>query len=206
MYKALENVHVVGLGHKARNGKDTTAAVLQEYFGSDARRYAFADSLRAVCRVVYGMEDKDAPLLQTVGTELFRMGQHSARTSDGRILFHPTASNISPTPDPEVWARTTYWTIAEQQPRVAIISDVRFLNEAQMIKDMGGTLIKCVRRTSSGRQFIDPTRSATHPSETDLDDYEGWDYVIDAYGIAQLEYQAVLICEKIAKKIHDLQD
>lgn len=177
MYTALPGVHVVGLGHKARNGKDTTAAVLQEYFGSDARRYAFADPLRAVCRVEYGMTEKDAPLLQRVGTEVYRAK------------------------DPDIWTKATYWTIAEQQPKIAIVSDVRFPNEAQMIKDMGGTLIHCVRRTAYGQQFIDPNRSAVHPSETALDGYKGWDHTIDAYGIAQLEYQAVLICELIAKKI-----
>jgi hypothetical protein len=177
MYKQLPNVHVVGIGYKARNGKDSTAAVFQEYFGSAARRYAFADHLRSICRVEHGMTVKDAELLQRMGTDVYRVK------------------------DPEVWVRSTYWTIAEQAPEIAIVSDVRFPNEAQMVKDMGGTLIKCVRREPNGQQFIDPSRSATHPSETAMDGYTGWDYEIDACGIAQLEYQAVNICDEIAKKI-----
>jgi hypothetical protein len=199
MYQEFPNVKVIGLGHKARNGKDTTAAVFQDYFGSSCRRYAFADPLRAICRVVYGMTDKDAPLLQIVGTEIFRQGKTRARTSDGREVMHPRGLDAAP--DPDVWVRTTFSTIGEQQPLVAVISDVRFPNEAEMVKQMGGTLIKCVRRTQDGRQYIDPSRDESHPSETALDTYDNWDYEIEASSVKDLEYQAVLICEQVATEI-----
>ncbi len=177
MYQPIPLVHVIGLGHKARNGKDSTACVFQDFFGSQARRYAFADALRAICRVDHGMTVKDAKLLQRVGTDVYR--------------------NVR---GENVWVDALYWTIAEQQPLVAIITDVRFFNEAQMVKDMGGSIIKCVRRCQDGSQFIDPSRDKTHRSETELDSYTDWDYVIDADRISGLEYQAVQIAERIAVK------
>jgi hypothetical protein len=219
MYKPIPGVHVVGIGHKARNGKDSTAAVFQDFFGSMARRYSFADALRAICRVNYGMTVKDAPLLQVVGTEVYRRGEtvnwafiepsdgepNSRRVDDvvevaGRVSVRSLSSGKG-APDPDVWTRTLYWTIAEQAPLVAIISDVRFPNEAEMVKEMGGTLIQCIRRTQSGRQYVDPSRSATHPSETALDGYKGWDYIIDTDRVSTLEYLAVNICEEIAGRI-----
>lgn len=54
-----------------------------------------------------------------------------------------------------------------------IITDVRMPNEAKAIKDRGGILIRIDRNTG----FND-----NHISETALDDYEDWDYVIDNNG------------------------
>lgn len=54
-----------------------------------------------------------------------------------------------------------------------IITDVRMPNEAKAIKDRGGILIRIDRNTG----FID-----NHISETALDDYDGWDYIINNNG------------------------
>ena len=53
-----------------------------------------------------------------------------------------------------------------------IITDVRFPNEAQAIKDRGGILIRINRPQLIERDF-------EHLSETALDDYDGFDYVIN---------------------------
>ena len=53
-----------------------------------------------------------------------------------------------------------------------IITDVRFPNEAQAIKDRGGILIRINRPQLIERDF-------EHLSETALDDYDGFDYVIE---------------------------
>jgi hypothetical protein len=54
-----------------------------------------------------------------------------------------------------------------------IITDVRFKNEADIIKDKGGILIRVNRSTG----YTD-----YHPSEIALDDYQDWDYVIHNSG------------------------
>ena len=58
-----------------------------------------------------------------------------------------------------------------------IITDVRFPNEAQAIKDRGGILIRINRP-----QYLDNglvIRKDEHLSETALDDYDEFDYVIN---------------------------
>ena len=58
-----------------------------------------------------------------------------------------------------------------------IITDVRFPNEAKAIKEKGGILIRINRP-----QYLDNglvIRKDEHPSETALDDYDGFDYVIE---------------------------
>lgn len=57
-----------------------------------------------------------------------------------------------------------------------IISDVRFPNEAKAIKDRGGILIRIERDYVLRGGPEDPKNQ--HPSETALDYFEDWDYII----------------------------
>ena len=60
-----------------------------------------------------------------------------------------------------------------------IITDVRFPNEAQAIKDRGGIVIRVNRLDVD--KFTDNFPQTLHPSETALDGYE-FDHVIDNNG------------------------
>lgn len=64
-----------------------------------------------------------------------------------------------------------------------IITDVRFPNEAKAIKDRGGILIRINRP-----QYLDNglvIRKNEHLSETSLDDYDGFDHIIENDGTVQ---------------------
>ncbi len=89
-------------------------------------------------------------LLQFVGTDLFRDKLH-----------------------PNVWVNSLmcdYMKLSDW-----IITDVRFPNEVQAIKDRGGLIIKVEKASYSS--FID-----SHESEIALNDYTDWDYIIDNNG------------------------
>ena len=58
-----------------------------------------------------------------------------------------------------------------------IITDMRFPNEAQAVKDRGGILVRINREDITGQDKV-----PVHTSETALDDWEDWDYVIDNFG------------------------
>lgn len=140
---------LVGLGHKARHGKDTMANLLVDIFrglGITARKYSFAGALYDYCRVVHGMSGKDAPLLQKVGVEMREK-------------------------DKMVWVKTVLWKIHDDRPDIALIPDTRFENEADAIRSKGGLVVKVSRYLPSGEEFRDPSRPAGHISETALDDY-----------------------------------
>lgn len=143
---------VIGLGHRARHGKDSAARILMQAI-KGVQRFSFADDLYAICRVLYGMTEKDAPLLQRVGVE-FREK------------------------DPDVWVRSVYAKMLAERPRVAVITDVRFPNELALVKGMGGVCWKIERRLLDGSVFVDASRPATHISETALSGAP-WDRVIE---------------------------
>lgn len=60
---------------------------------------------------------------------------------------------------------------------IALISDVRFLNEAAGIKQRGGHCVNVQRLREDGSQYFSSDRPSDHPSETMLDNYN-WDYYI----------------------------
>lgn len=92
-----------------------------------------------------------------------------------------------------------------------IITDVRFPNEAQSVKERDGLMIRVNRLKTLSKKFtsedglqsaqmIELDYSKEHPSETGLDDYQDFDYVIENNGtIEELieKVREILIKEKI---------
>ncbi len=150
------HARLLGIGHKARQGKDLAVKLLREMFPGRVERVAFADALRVICRVSHGMTLKDAPLLQRVGVDA-RRG------------------------DPLVWVRAAAWAIAEMdaeatEPFLVCIPDTRFENEASFVAARGATCrIRRVR--DDGTQIVATDRPANHESETALDHYP-WQFTV----------------------------
>jgi hypothetical protein len=164
-FTPIEGVTFIGLGHKARHGKDTFAASLHSLYPYQIHRVAFADALKMYCRLNHGMTKKDSPLLQRVGNEMRQK-------------------------DPYFWVRCVYWAIDELRPKYALITDVRYQNEAEWIKAMGGIVIKVERRNPDGSLFVDPSRPADHVSEIDLDRYQFDHVVVNDGQLSDLSYKA----------------
>jgi hypothetical protein len=141
---------VLGFGHKCRQGKNAAADFIHQAYPSETRIFSFAGALRTYCRLEHGMTGKDAPLLQRVGLEM--------RERRG----------------PNVWVDLVREQILEEQPEVALLADMRFPNEAAFCD----AAIKVTRIMSNGHPYVSDDRPADHPSETALDDYDGWYDVI----------------------------
>jgi hypothetical protein len=155
MFEPISGTFIIGIGHKARHGKDTTATHIIRATGGLAERFSFADDLYATARVIFGMTKKDGPTLQWLGTEGFRKK------------------------DEDFWLKCLYWNLYNKRPRIAVIADVRFPNEAEFVKKMGGVTIKVSRFNKDGSLYVVSDRDPNHPSETSLDTYTGWDYSIE---------------------------
>lgn len=125
-------------------------------------------------------------LMQLLGTEA------------GRQIIHPN-----------IWVNALFadyksgyveqgvgWIETEDDYPNWIITDVRFPNEAQAIKDRGGIMIRVNRNKQCGScenhftskgdcphcesgNWVHGNIDSDHASETALDDYDGFDYVIE---------------------------
>jgi hypothetical protein len=175
---------LLGLGYKARNGKDTAGEAIVDYFAArreqqlkhglkptipEARIFKFAAALYKVCREEYGMTGKDAPLLQKVG--------EGRRNEFG----------------------LNYWIDQLEASMkgfdgISVITDVRYLNEVDWIKSKGGTTIKVERLNQDGTPFIATDRDPNFVSETQLDGYN-FDAYIRSKSAALTAEMAITIAE-----------
>lgn len=155
MYEPIKGTAIIGVGHRARQGKDSAARAMISLMPKDVMRFAFADDLYAVARVVHGMREKDPALLQRLGTEVYRAV------------------------DDEVWVRSVYYKIKEANPPIAIITDVRFPNEANFVRQLGGITLRVQRVKEDGvTAFVAPDRNPKHASEIALNPDHWWDDTI----------------------------
>lgn len=187
---APANPYLIGIGHTARVGKDTFAWFLIDALrasGIDARRYAFADALKAVCRVEYAMRGKDAVLLQMVGVE-YRKGVRAY------------SSEEPPYPTPDVWLNAVRDQIIEERPQVAVIPDMRFRNEFDWIAANGFT----VRLTRAARPATG--RDDAHISEVELVSAP-FDFTIANDGsLATLKHEATFLASRLSRELKGRPD
>jgi phosphomevalonate kinase len=163
---------IIGLSGKKMSGKDTIYRVARDIFtdiDSKTRvgRVAFADPLKAEVSEITGfrtdyIEDNKArfrALLQVWGTE-FRREFH------GYDYWINKMGDILTSSDPHY--------------DLMFITDVRFKNEAEYIKEMGGQVIQVIRRTPDIYQTLqDMPPLDSHATENDMEDYPDFDYTIN---------------------------
>jgi hypothetical protein len=157
---------IVGITGKLGSGKTTLANNLIEH---KYEEYSFAEPLKRIAEILgftksqlYGTQEEKLEInelwgvsgrefLQRLGTEVFR--------------------KYIPTVFPSLNTNVTIWAELFRQkyirhPKNYVISDTRFLDEEEVIRSLGGTIIKTVRASSvsssSGNEH-------THSSEIELE-------------------------------------
>lgn len=145
---------LLGFGHKARHGKDYLANEVHCRLPRETRIYSFARDLKGYARVM-GMNEKDPELLVSLGTGVLR-----------RL-------------NPDVFVRCLRAQIEEEQPRVALITDVRFPNEATWCVHNGG-LVKVERLNEDGSPFFSADRNPNGEPEVALNDWRAWTFHFQA--------------------------
>jgi len=163
---------VVGIAGKKRSGKDTVAQMLMscaERAGIPTARRAFADALKEECaRMIAAEPGFGQPELEV----LYRMHTDSTKEKY-RLLLQWWGTEFK-----RGMVSNTYWLDKMQawlsstggSYNLVVIPDVRFPNEVEMVKQLGGVIIN-VRRP--GMVMEDE-----HISEKALDTYEAWDSVV----------------------------
>jgi hypothetical protein len=136
---------VIAFGHKKRTGKDTAAnEIALEVKRSNpqlrVKKVAFADPLYEVCHTLYGWagfrtkEEYDEELSDK-SVVLEQIGQTP------RDLLIKTGMAIRGVYEP-TWVK---YALNQADADITIISDMRFPNEFQAVKDFGGLCIKIER-------------------------------------------------------------
>ncbi len=162
---------IVGLAGFARTGKDTIADELIDVHGftkisfASPMRWAL-EALNPIIRYDLGSYVRLQDVIKIYGWDGYKESPYGAEiralmqrfgTEVGREIFGQ-----------DFWIEQAF-RIANQYDKV-VFSDVRFINEAEAIKSVGGEVWR-VERPGVG-----PANG--HKSETELTKYENYDYII----------------------------
>jgi hypothetical protein len=166
-------MHNIGLIGKARSGKDTAALHLVRTRAYT--RLAFADPLKEMALTVdpyiptgYGVTVRLSRLIADVGWEYAKDSYPEVR----RILQY-TGQTVREYDD-EFWltAMRRKLNNAEAWNLPVVVSDVRYPNEAGMLRSRGFRLVRIVRPNPITGTVLPPASAAArHASETALDGF-----------------------------------
>lgn len=139
---------VIGVTGRKFNGKDTLGNYFVEKYGY--KRLAFADALKNGCREIFGFTNE-----QLYGDQKETFDEYWDTTPRtvlqyvGTDLFREQLCTIMPKVGKNIWLKVVEKKILDElkiNPNARfVITDVRFQNECQMIKNMGGIVIRVKR-------------------------------------------------------------
>lgn len=184
---------LICISGKAYSGKDTFAKYLAEALykktGLSFIMMAFATELKRKSK-----EDFDLSYEQLWGSSKeapdFRYPKEDKNSHFTPREIMQSVGGFYRTIDPNYWINKLFEVVNEKKYTNVIITDVRYKNEANAVKSKGGIVIRINSEEKS--------KSGTHASEVDLDDYIGFD--IEVHNFKDLDYlkkQAIEVAEKI---------
>lgn len=171
---------IIGLGYAARSGKDTTAAYLCEKYGFIQE--AFATPLKEYMgRDICGLTEKHLHgLWKEIVVPDYGM--------TARELLQKMGDSMRVAVHSDFWIinmKRRIKTHKKNGDDLIVISDVRYINEAKMIKDLGGIMIR------TNRENADKITNPEHISENEMKNYTEWDHYLDNNGSYQGLYTQI---------------
>jgi hypothetical protein len=186
---SVRHVMILGFGHRKRTGKDTLAkfvvSILREhegYRGKNVSRRGFADHLYNTCYLLYSWAG-------------FKRREYYEEYPEAKEAVLP-ALGKSPRQilidvgchlrlyDPPVWINAA---LRSDNADVIVVSDLRYPNEYQAIKEAGGYCFKVVRPS---------VKNTDDAADCALDKQPHWDDIVENSGtLKDLHNQARRIVE-----------
>lgn len=155
---------LIGITGKKRAGKDVCAAHLEKYYGFI--HYKFASAIKTSVGSIFLWDDEwiNGEFKETIDPR-WGISPREAQQAIGTELFRERLPEIFPKFNKcignNIWVQRFKY-FYEGLPKTAnvVVSDIRFLNEAESIKALGGIIVRVDRK---GLVSIDP-----HPSEMEM--------------------------------------
>lgn len=139
---------LLGLLAKKRHGKDTFADYLVSHYNFE--KDALAEPLKKVCRELFVLSDEQLyGDLKEVVDERYGVSTRQIMQFVGTELFRKQMNQLIPSLEDQIWVKLQeqrYLNAVKKNPKVRfVVADIRMPNEANMIKKLGGIIIKIVR-------------------------------------------------------------
>ena len=168
---------VIGITGLAQNGKSSAAKRLEERWNYEP--FAFADRLKSMALVLdpfvptnnLGWDHFDASevaYLMRLSALVTAEGWEKAKAKPEvrRFLQVLGTEGARGHFGPNVWVDALDIQLSESYAQDAVISDVRFQNEVDYVKELAGTMLRVVRIMPDGQPFR--ATDGAHASERDI--------------------------------------
>jgi len=180
---------IIGISGKIGSGKDTVAHFIKQHDQSFQSK-AFAYKLKKIVSLLAGCDFELTLTQEGKNVYIEQFGK-----TIGEMLQGVGTGALRDNFDKNVWINGLFTDLKNGN---YVITDVRFKNEADALKAKGAFLVRVNRPINPIAE--NSGRDLTHASETDLDDYEGFDAIIDNKGtLDDLEYAVVKLLERLSK-------
>lgn len=156
---------IIGLTGKKQNGKSTAAQYIAEKYGFV--RLNFKDALVAEIKERFpGLLQEIANIMEQTNYDgmnpwtvdrLFKEKPPLMRT-----LLQHYGTEVRRADDAGYWANK--WMVEARKHENIVVDDVRFVNEADAVRELGGTIVRVVR--------TDYAADDSHKSELEMDSIE----------------------------------
>lgn len=190
-----QNLRLIGIIGKAGSGKDTTGEHIKKNYNGVG--YAFADPIKEICRIMFLFDDE-----QLYGSKKEVLDERWGITP--REVFQKFGTNmmqfavygfmpglIDKVPVRQFWIHhfrlwyNDFISKPENDNKIVVVTDVRFHHEAELIRELNGTLIKIERPDLRTDSVV-----YQHSSETSIGDIEADVTIVNDKTIEEL-YQHV---------------
>lgn len=199
---------ILAISGRKQSGKDTNCNFLvrnaPELFNTNSiKKYYFADELKKFCRDYFDVPEEwlwgtdadknrltkikwnNLPHAESLKNKYaidFVMAHNSIEYLDENLnkefntfmtvreLLQQVGTDIFRKMYENIWVNSCLRVIRKENFKYALIADMRFPNEADAIKSEGGILLRLTRKI---------TDKDIHTSETALDNYQGFDKILD---------------------------
>lgn len=140
------------------------------------RSFGFADPLKIISIQLFGLleeqcygtnDQKNTPI--NIKWEDLPVSSDKTGFITAREFLQYFGTEVCRKIKPNIWVDSCINRINQSGTELAIVSDVRFPNEVDAIQKAGGKVIRLTRKPYED----------IHDSEISLDDYEGFDYVLE---------------------------
>jgi hypothetical protein len=156
---------IIGASGKKRHGKDSLFETIASASNQRVHRFAFADALKKEVCAACGVTLEELNANKELYRHLLQAWGTWRREHDGPEYWVKQLDNKLKSP----WARTNV--------DIAVITDVRYPNEAELVKARGGIMVRVNRPNLTSLDL----NADMHMSETALDSWN-FDYVIQNNG------------------------
>jgi phosphomevalonate kinase len=178
-------MQIIGLAGKKRAGKDTIYSIASDILGGRVGRVGFADAVKHEVSEATG----------------FRMDFIEEHKKDFRSLLQVWGTEFR-----RNLCGNEYWIekmadvlkASKDHYDYIFITDVRFDNECEFIKNQGGQVVRVERRLESYKDLSEIEAFDSHSSENSFNDYSHYDYVLNNDGTErELNDSVVLMLETL---------